>query len=489
MLTPGLVFAADGAAVRPRDRGRRAGRTSKSWSPRNPPTGRRDDAFRRARWTPADRRRRCGARRRSAPTRSPSSCSPPARPGMPKGVINTQRMLCANQADDPRGAARSSPRSRRCWSTGCRGTTPSAATTTSASCSTTAARSTSTRASRCPARSSETVRNLREIAPTVYFNVPKGFEMLLPHLARRRGRCAQPSSAGSRCSSSPAPACRSRSGTSSERSPSRPRGERIVMLTGLGMTETAPFAICCSWDTERSPAISACRRRASSSSWCPREARSKRAQGPERHARLLARAGAHRATPSTRKASTASATRSSSPIRREPAKGLAVRRPHRRGLQARHRHLGQRRAAARDDHRRRRAARAGRGDRRHRPRRRRRAGLPRPRCLPQACARLPADAPAARRARATPQRARLLPAAARRAGGAGTGSVRPRRPRASCSPSRPRSTSARPPTRARSTSARCSRHRAALVEELYADPPPASVIVAGRSSMAAAQGS
>ena len=31
--------------------------------------------------------------------------------------------------------------------------------------------------------------------------------------------------------------------------------------------------------------------------------------------------------------------------------------------------------------------------------------------------------------------------------------------------------------------------RAALVEELYADPPPASVIVAGRSDMAAAQGS
>jgi feruloyl-CoA synthase len=31
--------------------------------------------------------------------------------------------------------------------------------------------------------------------------------------------------------------------------------------------------------------------------------------------------------------------------------------------------------------------------------------------------------------------------------------------------------------------------RAALVEELYADPPPANVIVAGRSNMAAAQGS
>jgi feruloyl-CoA synthase len=30
----------------------------------------------------------------------------------------------------------------------------------------------------------ETVRNLREIAPTVYFNVPRGFEELVPYLQR-----------------------------------------------------------------------------------------------------------------------------------------------------------------------------------------------------------------------------------------------------------------------------------------------------------------
>ena len=46
----------------------------------------------------------------------------------------------------------------------------------------TAARCISTRASRCPARSNETVRNLREIAPTWYFTVPKGYEALLPFL-------------------------------------------------------------------------------------------------------------------------------------------------------------------------------------------------------------------------------------------------------------------------------------------------------------------
>ena len=32
-----------------------------------------------------------------------------------------------------------------------------------------------------------TAANLREIAPTAYFNVPKGYEMLVPAAARRRG--------------------------------------------------------------------------------------------------------------------------------------------------------------------------------------------------------------------------------------------------------------------------------------------------------------
>ena len=41
-----------------------------------------------------------------------------------------------------------------------------------------------------------TVRNLRDIAPTIYFNVPKGFEMLLPYLRERRGAARDVSSAG-----------------------------------------------------------------------------------------------------------------------------------------------------------------------------------------------------------------------------------------------------------------------------------------------------
>jgi acyl-CoA synthetase (AMP-forming)/AMP-acid ligase II len=64
--------------------------------------------------------------------------------GKPKVVVNTHRMLCANQqmmAQTWRFLRTKS----RCWSTGCRGATPSAPTTTCTWCCATAARSTSTR--------------------------------------------------------------------------------------------------------------------------------------------------------------------------------------------------------------------------------------------------------------------------------------------------------------------------------------------------------
>jgi hypothetical protein len=65
----------------------------------------------------------------------------------PKGVDQHAPHALRQPAADRAVLPPSWPRSRRCWSTGCPGTTPSAATTTSASCSTTAARCTSTTAS------------------------------------------------------------------------------------------------------------------------------------------------------------------------------------------------------------------------------------------------------------------------------------------------------------------------------------------------------
>ena len=93
-----------------------------------------------------------------------------------------------------------------------------------------------------PALMGETLRNLREIAPTVYFNVPTGFEaianaMQTDDLLRKTllskvnmffyagAALAQPI------------------WDSLFQSQEREVGERIVMATGLGMTESGPFGI------------------------------------------------------------------------------------------------------------------------------------------------------------------------------------------------------------------------------------------------------
>ncbi len=94
-----------------------------------------------------------------------------------------------------------------------------------------------------PALIGETLRNLREIAPTVYFNVPKGFEEVANALevdAQMRevffSRVNMLFFAGAGLSQ---PVW-----DKLDRVAESQCGERIRMLTGLGMTETAPFAIC-----------------------------------------------------------------------------------------------------------------------------------------------------------------------------------------------------------------------------------------------------
>jgi feruloyl-CoA synthase len=89
----------------------------------------------------------------------------------------------------------------------------------------------------------ETVRNLREIAPTAYFNVPKGFEMLLPVLrddaAFRRHFFSRLqilfyAAAGLRQEVADAFVDLS----------TETLGARLPWVTGLGATESAPFALC-----------------------------------------------------------------------------------------------------------------------------------------------------------------------------------------------------------------------------------------------------
>ena len=134
-------------------------------------------------------------------------------------------------------------------------------------------------------------------------------------------------------------------------------------------------------------AISGCRCRASNSSSCRTTASWKRACAGRTSRRATGGNRSSRATAFDDEGfyKIGDALKFADPAR--SGQGLPVRRPHRRGFQARHRHLGQRRAAARALHRCLRAACARRGVRRPRPRRHRGAGVSRRRGLPQARAR------------------------------------------------------------------------------------------------------
>lgn len=93
-----------------------------------------------------------------------------------------------------------------------------------------------------PGAIEETVRNLREISPTVYFNVPKGFEMLMPYL---RTEPALRKSLFSRlqCFFYAGAALPPHVTAELEQMSLETTGEKIPMVTSLGSTETAPSAI------------------------------------------------------------------------------------------------------------------------------------------------------------------------------------------------------------------------------------------------------
>jgi feruloyl-CoA synthase len=97
----------------------------------------------------------------------------------------------------------------------------------------------------------QTVRNLREISPTVYFNVPKGYESLLPYL---RDDAALRASFFRRLHamffSGAALAPHIWEGL--DELSVRETGRRVPMLTGLGATESAPFFMSVNPRTSRS---------------------------------------------------------------------------------------------------------------------------------------------------------------------------------------------------------------------------------------------
>ncbi len=87
-----------------------------------------------------------------------------------------------------------------------------------------------------------TVRNLREVSPTWYFNVPRGYEALIPFL-RQDERLRRSFFRDLRVLFYAAASMSQHIWDALDELAAATYGERILMLTGLGATETAPFCL------------------------------------------------------------------------------------------------------------------------------------------------------------------------------------------------------------------------------------------------------
>jgi feruloyl-CoA synthase len=101
-----------------------------------------------------------------------------------------------------------------------------------------------------PGAIAATAKNLKEIAPTIYFNVPKGFEALLPHLRADAdlrtnffSRLKVLFYAGAGLQQFVWDELQALSVATC--------GERVIFISSIGSTETSPLAVACNWDTPR----------------------------------------------------------------------------------------------------------------------------------------------------------------------------------------------------------------------------------------------
>ena len=166
--------------------------------------------------------------------------------GSPKGVINTQRMLCANQEmvrdcyaflqDEPPVVLDWAP-----WNHTAGGNKVfNMVLYNGGTFYIDDGRPT-------PELIGRTARNLRDVAPTWYFNVPKGYDELVPELAadpalsrRFFSRLNLMMYAGAGLAQ--------HTWSALEHLAVKATGERVILATGLGSTETAPFSLMCTTD-------------------------------------------------------------------------------------------------------------------------------------------------------------------------------------------------------------------------------------------------
>ena len=245
LLTPGLVFAADGTAY---------ARAIDAVVPpdvevvveRNPLSGRPTTPFA-ALESIAATAAVDAAHTRVTPDTAAKFLFTSGSTGTPKAVINTQRMWCANQAmilhalayfeDEPPVIVDWAPWHHTAGGNHDVGLVLYNGGTFYID-----------EGKPLPGAIETTVRNLREIAPTWYFNVPKGFEALLPYLrgdaALRRtffSRLKVLWFAGAGIAQHVFDEVKDLAFATC--------GERILFLTGFGATETAPCALTRTWDT------------------------------------------------------------------------------------------------------------------------------------------------------------------------------------------------------------------------------------------------
>jgi len=248
LLTPGLVFATDGAPFR---------RAIETIVPqnievivtRNPTPGRPTTLFETL-LAPTSTASAIAAHAKVGPDTIVKFLFTSGSTGTPKAVINTQRMWCSNQAmilvqlayfaDEPPVIVDWSPWHHTAGGNHNFGFVLYNGGTFYID-----------EGKPAPGAIETTVKNLREVATTWYFTVPKGYEALLPYLradAQLRqtffSRLKVLWFAGAALSQSVFDEMQELAHATC--------GERIMFLTGLGSTETAPMALGRMWQSKDS---------------------------------------------------------------------------------------------------------------------------------------------------------------------------------------------------------------------------------------------